>query len=247
MKSGKPDTTMLVRPRRAFTLIELLVVIAVIGILAGMLLPTLSRVKESARRISCVNNLRQLAMSMRMYVDENSGRFPPRVHVDRWPAALRDGYQNLTILKCPSDGPNPVTRTDSPNPADLAPRSYILNGWDDYFRAQGGDVWDRYHRGDLSLTLSELHITQPSDTIIFGEKDRNSVEFYMDFVFYDDIKSLDQSKHSSGPKDAKGNGGGGSNYAFADSSVRFLKFNRALSPINMWAVVPAVRDGSAPP
>src|SRR5439155_26051368 len=90
--------------RGAFTLIELLVVIAIIAILASMLLPTLGRAKESGRRISCVNNLRQLEVSLRMYVDENDGYYPPRSSTVRWPHELRDGYRNLSLLLCPSDG-----------------------------------------------------------------------------------------------------------------------------------------------
>ncbi len=61
---------------RAFTLIELLVVIAIIGILASMLVPAITRAKESGRAAKCLNNLRQIGLALQLYVGDNDNRMP---------------------------------------------------------------------------------------------------------------------------------------------------------------------------
>jgi len=101
------------RTLHEFTLVEMLVVIAIIAILASMMMPQLKNALDSARKISCMNNLRQIYMAINMYADFNKGFYPPIDEVGntnpRWNVRLvLQEYLDKEILKCPEQSRRPV-------------------------------------------------------------------------------------------------------------------------------------------
>jgi len=140
------------RKRAGFTLIELLVVIAVIAILAALLLPALAKSKESARRVRCASNLKQILLAAGIYADENG---------DRFPAQPSDG---VAVVATGGDGRNYY---DLLLPLADNPEVWICPSAD-----PGPGRLLAYHMNGLIITtngLSVASIALPSETLLIAE------------------------------------------------------------------------------
>ena len=117
----------MMRRNKAFTLIELLVVIAIIGILASMVFPVFARARESARKVVCLSNVKNIALAIQMYLADNNDTLPPSEHRQdvaayfqargddasctmpttanpylEWPVILDEYVKNRDVWRCPS-------------------------------------------------------------------------------------------------------------------------------------------------
>jgi prepilin-type N-terminal cleavage/methylation domain-containing protein len=175
------------KQRNAFTLIELLVVIAIIAILAAMLLPALAKAKEKARRLTSLNNVKQLYLGLCMYTGENRDKLP-QLLTGAWcwdisgnvtAAMMRNGCKMKTFY-CPSTEP---LYTDKENFMNPYPNSLWNFMWPnnasipedskDYFHitgysfALGGSGSKLVARYQNSTILSESH--KLSTTVSFQD------------------------------------------------------------------------------
>lgn len=201
---------------RGFTLVELLVVIAIIGILAGILLPALSRARESGNRASCVNNLKQIGTAFQLYLHENRDFYPAAqdpfsTSPSYWLWMGRGWRSMLTefipgdrvdggVFLCPND----------PRSEDKFENTSYAYSMAFYHSPEQVDemdaVADNYAVPVPTIPQRATRVRYPSQKILVGEWYANHTAF-------------------SGDKGWFGRGGS-RNYLFADGHVEFVPSDR---------------------
>ncbi len=190
-KSSRPASS-------GFTLIELLVVIAIIAILAGMLLPALSKAKGKASTTKCVGNNKQLGLSTLLYKDDFDDRFPFGIQITGGgnEASLLDSRgwvaQLIRYMGGTTNSP-PKSLTCS---ADITPSPGAF-AFAVHFRA------NRHVFRDANFTdpyaLRGAAIQSPSDIVMHTEKDSNNANFSVNSGGYDNFRTAWNNTTGGGP------------------------------------------------
>ncbi len=220
--------------KKKFTLIELLVVIAIIAILAAMLLPALSKARESAKTSKCASNLRQIALSMLTYVQDNDDSFPPYFQKNlstwTWPLGLQQSKYVLDTKTyfCPSSTLTTLygfggKESCSIKPHLIYPYAYIEYGLSVNYlgsrnaRGGGGDSATMPSLPTFKITLSK----NPSAKFMLGDARSNTLVTTADGKYRGTLGIDNQSSSNRvHPRhNASGFENGDANFAYMDGHV----------------------------
>ncbi len=167
--------------RRAFTLIELLVVIAIIAILIALLVPAVQKVRESAARTQCVNNLKQMGLAMQMHHDQYK-YFPPAFDSGKWgwgtyllPFIEQNGLYEALNTKTTNLSVN--ANTTLPVSVYMCPSDdlLIINKYFSGYAKSNYVVSEQISDGNSKLTIAHIG-DGTSNTLMIGERDiRNQI------------------------------------------------------------------------
>ena len=200
---------------RAFTLIELLVVIAIIALLAATSLAGYSAAMKHANCALCASRMRSIGLAFINYANDNDNQLPARVQTgDKWPALLLPYVEDPITYVDPGDPYATKVPIDQLASNTGNNGSFFMNGFNDLG-----------FYTNPTATVRLVNLTQAGNLIILAEELPKSNQFYMDFVEGNESQVLNKTTYF-----------GGSNYTFADGSVRFMLASEYMD--SMWLVNP---------